>query len=128
MHGNKILFLEDDLIRKNMITARENKNKDDQGNSHILIEDSTQGHILNEHKEYQRKTKELQNKRIGKLLTNRSNNPALQNYLEDKSNFDTASLGETSADELAIKSGEDSSGSIDIVRTNTLSKKYDEEK
>jgi len=44
----------------------------------------------------------------------------LQKYLEERSNYDTASLGETSADELALKSGEDSAGSIDIIRTSTL--------
>jgi len=52
----------------------------------------------------------------------------LQKYLEDKSNYDTASLGETSADEIALKSGEDSAGgSIDIIRTSRLSKSFDEE-
>lgn len=83
--------------------------------------------LLNENKEYARKQRDLANKRIEKLLTPRSNNPQLQKYLEERSSYETASLGETSADELALKSGEDSD-KIDVLRPSTLAQSYDSEK
>ena len=84
--------------------------------------------LVNEHKEYKRKQIEVSNKRIEKLLTSRKNNPALQKYLEEKSsNYDTASLGETSADELAVKSGGEDSG-IDILRGNPITQSYESDR
>lgn len=71
----------------------------------------------------------MQNLRIEKLLTPRSNNPELQKYLEDKAtNYDTASLGETSADELALKTStaeEDSDKRVDIYRESRLANQYE---
>jgi hypothetical protein len=46
--------------------------------------------------------------------------------LQEKANYDTASLGETSADELALKSGGEDSG-IDILKPNKLSESFDSE-
>eukprot|EP00347_Sterkiella_histriomuscorum_P004264 403361113 len=82
----------------------------------------------NEFKEYKTKQKEIQNFRIQKLLTPRTNNPDLQKYLEDKASYETASLGETSADELALKSNqsdENSDKSVDIYRENRLASEFD---
>ncbi|CDW74365.1 UNKNOWN [Stylonychia lemnae] len=83
---------------------------------------------MNEFQDYKSKQKELQNFRIEKMLTPRSNNPDLQKYLEDKAAYETASLGETSADELTIKSAqseEDSDKRIDIIRENSLANEFD---
>ncbi len=84
--------------------------------------------LLNEHKQYQLKHKEMQNLRIEKMLKPRTNNPELQKYLEEKSNYETASLGETSADELAIKtqtSDVDSDKRVDIYRDSRIANHFD---
>lgn len=46
--------------------------------------------------------------------------------MQDKANYDTASLGETSADELALKSSGEESG-IDILKPNKISESFDSE-
>lgn len=110
------MFIEEALINKGLTS----------GSKQAQLEGNAQ--LVNEHKEYKRKQVEVSNKRIEKLLTSRKNNPALQKYLEDKTaSYDTASLGETSADELAVKSGGEDSG-IDILRGNPLIQSYDSDK
>ena len=62
------------------------------------------------------------------MLTPRSNNPDLQKYLEDKAAYETASLGETSADELSLKSPqseEDSDKRVDIIRESRLANEFE---
>jgi len=58
------------------------------------------------------------------MLTADKDNEELQRYLTEKS-YDTASLGETSADELALKSASDISDSeIDIYKSDEISANY----
>ena len=113
LHGSRHLFIEETLITKNLASK--------------ALLSSGEPHMINENKEYQSKQKLLQNKRLDKLFTPRNNNAELQKYLEDKSNYETASLGETSADELALKSGEDSDKRVDIVRASGLAQSYEDE-
>lgn len=61
------------------------------------------------------------------MFTPRSNNLELQRYLQDKS-YDTASLGETSADELTLKDpsySSDSEKRVDIYRESALASEYE---
>lgn len=58
------------------------------------------------------------------MLAEDKDNEELQRYLTEKS-YDTASLGETSADELALKSASDISDSeIDIYKSDEISANY----
>lgn len=58
------------------------------------------------------------------MLTDDKENEELQRYLDEKS-YETASLGETSADELALRSASDLSDSeIDIYKTDEISANY----
>lgn len=70
----------------------------------------------------------MQNFRISKLLTPRNHNPELQKYLEEKANYETASMAETSADELVIKqmsNSDNDSKSVDIYRDSRLASEFD---
>ena len=61
---------------------------------------------------------------IQRMLTDDKENEELQRYLDEKS-YETASLGETSADELALRSASDLSDSeIDIYKTDEISANY----
>lgn len=51
---------------------------------------------------------------IESMLADNSNNDELQQYLNEKA-YDTASLGETSADELQMIQAQSSSGEVEIV-------------
>ena len=58
------------------------------------------------------------------MLADTSENEELQRYLEERS-YETASLGETSADELALKSASDvSDNEIDIYKSDEISAGY----
>lgn len=58
------------------------------------------------------------------MLTDDKENEELQRYLEERS-YETASLGETSADELALRSASDmSDNEIDIYKTDEISTSY----
>ena len=58
------------------------------------------------------------------MLANDKDNEELQRYLDEKS-YETASLGETSADELALRSASDLSDTeIDIYKTDEISANY----
>ena len=58
------------------------------------------------------------------MLADDKENEELQRYLDEKS-YETASLGETSADELALRSASDLSDSeIDIYKTDEISANY----
>ena len=58
------------------------------------------------------------------MLADDKENEELQRYLEERS-YETASLGETSADELALRSASDMSDSeIDIYKTDEISTSY----
>ncbi len=59
---------------------------------------------------------------IRRSLADTSNNDELQKYLDEKA-YDTASLGETSADEI-IQQASSSSGGVDIYRESSLSRSY----
>ena len=67
--------------------------------------------------------------RLESLLKPRKSNSKLQQYLAGSS-YDIASFGETtSADELALKSGEtSSSGALEIFRQSEISRNFDEAK
>lgn len=98
------------------------------GGTKLIEQKSEDVTHYNEFREYKKKQEEIQNFRIEKMLTPRSNNPELQKYLEDKVNYETASLGETSADELSLKSplsGEDSDKRVDIYRDSRLANEFD---
>ena len=61
---------------------------------------------------------------IQRMLADDKENEELQRYLDEKS-YETASLGETSADELALRSASDLSDSeIDIYKTDEISANY----
>ena len=58
------------------------------------------------------------------MLVDTSENDELQRYIDERS-YETASLGETSADELALRSESDLSDTeIDIYRTDEISAGY----
>ena len=58
------------------------------------------------------------------MLADTSENEELQRYFDEK-NYETASLGETSADELALRSETDLSDTeIDIYRTDEITQSY----
>lgn len=58
------------------------------------------------------------------MLTDDKENEELQRYLEERS-YETASLGETSADELALRSASDmSDNEIDIYKSDEISTSY----
>ena len=58
------------------------------------------------------------------MLADTSENEELQRYIDERS-YETASLGETSADELAVRSASDLSDTeIDIYRTDEISAAY----
>ena len=63
------------------------------------------------HNMYLDTKKELQNMRISKFLEDRSQNSELQKYLEERS-YDSVSMGETSADEIAILDNESEDSSL----------------
>jgi len=46
---------------------------------------------------------QYQNIRLNHLINPQKSNPKLAQFLQDKSQYDTASFGETSADELYLK-------------------------
>lgn len=77
LHGTKHLFLEEMLIQKGVAS----QGRIGSGGDPKLL-GSANVSLLNEHKEYQHKQKELQNRRIEKLLTPRQSNPALQEFLQ----------------------------------------------
>ena len=64
---------------------------------------------------------------IGRMLVDGSQNEELQNYLNERS-YESASLGETSADELAVQSSSAGEGSqVDILRYHDeITARYDE--
>jgi len=64
---------------------------------------------------------------IGKLLENKKENEELQRYLAERS-YESASLGETSADELAIVNNSLSNGELEVYRDSAISHKYEEAK
>jgi len=58
------------------------------------------------------------------MLSDDKENEELQRYLEERS-YETASLGETSADELALRSASDmSDNEIDIYKSDEISTSY----
>lgn len=58
------------------------------------------------------------------MLADTSENDELSRYMDERS-YETASLGETSADELALKSASDFSDSeIDIYKSDEISAGY----
>jgi len=58
------------------------------------------------------------------MLADDKENDELQRYMAEKS-YETASLGETSADELALRSASDMSDSeIDIYKSDEMSANY----
>ena len=61
------------------------------------------------------------------MLEDRNENAELQRYLQEKS-YDSASLGETSADELACVSSTGSSGDLEIYRDSAIASQYEEVK
>jgi len=64
---------------------------------------------------------------ITKLLeSSRKDNEELERYLAEKS-YESASLGETSADELAVASGSESTG-VEVYRTTQISNQYEDAK
>ena len=78
-------------------------------------------------KNYKENKKKLLNFGIGRLLEDQKENEDLQRYLAEKS-YESASLGETSADELAVVTPTGSSGDLEIFRESTVSNKYEEAK
>lgn len=76
------------------------------------------------YRQYQANKNELKNLGIERMLADEKENDELQRYLDEK-NYETASLGETSADELALRSASDLSDSeIDIYKTDEISANY----
>ena len=65
----------------------------------------------------------LKNIGISKMLADSSENEDLQKYLNERA-YDTASLGETSADEIIAV--DTSSQEIDFYRDSEISKRYKE--
>ena len=62
---------------------------------------------------------------IGRMLVENESNEELARYLAERS-YDTASLGETSADELALRTVSDASDNeIDIYKTDEISQGYE---
>ena len=58
------------------------------------------------------------------MLADDKENEELQRYIDER-NYDTASLGETSADELALRSASDlSDHEIDIYKSDEISASY----
>lgn len=83
-------------------------------------EQTTHSHF----RQYQTNLKDLKNLGIQRMLTDDKENEELQRYLEERS-YETASLGETSADELALRSASDmSDNEIDIYKTDEISTSY----
>ena len=66
IHPSKDLFLEDNTISKNVAS-----------NNQIKPQPTSEQTLLNPHKDYLSKNKQLSNRRIDQLLTPRSNNPSL---------------------------------------------------
>jgi hypothetical protein len=70
----------------------------------------------------------LKNLGIGRMLEDSKDNEELARYLAEKS-YESASLGETSADELAVVSpSAGSSGDLEIYRQSAMSERYEEAK
>lgn len=75
-------------------------------------------------RQYESNKKELVNLGISRMLADVKENEELQQYIAEKS-YETASLGETSADELALRSASDmSDNEIDIYKTDEISAGY----
>ena len=80
-------------------------------------------------RQYKENKKELINLGIGKMLEDTSENEELQRYIDER-HYETASLGETSADELALRENSsagdlsDGASEIDIYRTDEISAGY----
>ena len=79
------------------------------------------------YRQYVENKKQLTNLGIGRMLVDDDDNAELQQYLNEKS-YDTASLGETSADELAVQASSDSDAHhIDVFRSeDEVSRSYQE--
>ena len=59
------------------------------------------------------------------MLADEKENDELQRYIDEK-NYETASLGETSADELALRSASDlSDNEMDIYKTDDITSNYE---
>ena len=80
-----------------------------------------------QYKHYEKSKKEITNMGIERMLVDGSQNQELQNYLNEKA-YETASLGETSADELVVQPSSGGEGSqVDILRNHDdIATKYDE--
>lgn len=87
----------------------------------------TDQQVQSKYREYKENKNKLVNMGITRLLDDRQENEELQRYLAEKS-YDSASLGETSADELSLVNPSISSGDLEIYRENVVSKSYDEAK
>ena len=79
------------------------------------------------YRQYVENKRQLTNLGIGRMLVDDDDNAELQQYLNEKS-YDTASLGETSADELAVPASSDSDAHhIDVFRSeDEVSRSYQE--
>ena len=75
-------------------------------------------------RQYEHNKKEIINLGIERMLADTTENDELQRYLDER-NYETASLGETSADEVAMRSASDLSDSeIDIYQQSEVSTGY----
>ena len=90
--------------------------------SDFLKSDKPQA-VISQHKRYQKNKSNLANMGIQAMLTPNETNDELQAYMNEKA-YDTASLGETSADELSMHH-EESSG-VEIYRDSDLDRKLNE--
>jgi hypothetical protein len=77
--------------------------------------------LISDHSRYKSNKAELVNSGLKRMLTDHSNNDELQRYMDEKA-YDTASLGETSADELVLPSSD--SAEIDFYRDSDIGKGY----
>jgi|LauGreDrversion4_2_1035121.scaffolds.fasta_scaffold57072_1 hypothetical protein len=78
--------------------------------------------MISQHARYEANKQRLINLGIERMLKNKtSNNEELQQYLNEKA-YETASLGETSADELAAVPQQ--TAEVDFFRESDINQKY----
>jgi hypothetical protein len=97
-----------------------------EGKPKLMELSQTQPTILSQFKDYRRNKQKLLNIGIARLLDNPARNEELERYLAEKS-YESASLGETSADEVTMLSGSESA-ELEVYRESAVASAYDEAK